>query len=75
MQLLTLPSQVSSLNFVFELRNRHFVTHMYSVLAGQMNDGSADITMMFYTITNCIRTFASKVSILSVLFHDSEFYL
>ena len=40
-----------------------------------MNDGSADITMMFYSITNCISTFASKVSILSVLFHDSEFYL
>ena len=58
---------------MFELRNRHFVTYMYSVLAGQMNDGCADITMMFYSITNCISTFASKVSILSVLFHDSDF--
>jgi len=47
---------------VFELWNRHLVTYMY----WQGSVGSADITMLFSSITNCISTFASKISILSV---------
>ena len=34
--------------------------------------GSDDITILFSAITNCISTFASKIPILSVIFHDSE---
>ena len=37
----------------------------------QTNVSSADITMLFSS--NCIRMFAWKISILSVIFHDSEF--
>ena len=31
--------------------------------------------MLFFSITNLISTFASKISILSTIFHDIEFYL
>ena len=60
--------QVSSLYFVFELFKARFVYYSRPMLFG-----SADITMLFSTLTNCISTFASKISILSVLFYDSEF--
>jgi len=40
----------------------------------QASVGSVDITMLFFSITNCISTFASKISILSTIFHDIEFY-
>ena len=41
----------------------------------QANDGSADITMLLSSfITNCISTFASKISVPSVIFHNNELY-
>jgi len=55
---------------MFELRNRHFVTHVH----WQTSVASADIIMLFSSITNCISTFASNISIPSVIFHVSEFY-
>jgi len=30
--------------------------------------------MLFSSITNCISTFASNISVLCAIFHDSEFY-
>jgi len=32
------------------------------------------LALLFPSITDCISTFASKISILSVIFHNSEFY-
>ena len=37
------------------------------------NVGSADITMLFSFINNRISTFASKISIVSIFFHDNKF--
>ena len=63
---------LASFEFAFcvELWNRHCVTYMYQ----QASVGSVDITMLFSSITNCISTFASNISIPSVIFHVSEFY-
>jgi len=57
----------ASLKFAFgvELWYKHLVTYMYQQ--------DSDIAILFSSITNCISTFASKISILSVIFHDSEF--
>ena len=49
-------------------------TCQFKNLGLQANVGCADITMLFSSITNRISTFASKISILYVIFHDSEFY-
>jgi len=32
----------------------------------QANVGSADMTMLFYSVTNCISKFASKISVISI---------
>jgi len=47
---------------VFELLNRHSYI-----------DVTANYDAVFFC-TNCISTFASQISILSIFFHDIEFY-
>jgi len=63
--------QVSSLHFVLELCNRQFLTYTYwrvDADAGLL----VHISVLVSSVTNCI---ASEISVPSVIFHDSNFFL
>ena len=62
--------QVSSLHFVLELWNRHFLTYTY--WRADAAAGSAHVALLVSSVTNCI---ASEISVPSVIFRDSNFFL
>ena len=61
--------QVSSLHFVLELWNRHFLT--YSYWRADAAAGSAHVALLVSSVTNCI---ASEISVPSGIFRDSNFF-
>jgi len=62
--------QVSRLHFVLELWNRHFLTYAY--WRADAAAGSAHVALLVSSVTNCI---ASEISVPSVIFHDSNFFV
>jgi len=76
-------SLLSILSHKHELRLCRFQAHILYLNFGidtlwhtrtSRSVASADITIPFPSLTNCISTFASTISIISVILNDSEFY-